>query len=409
MFVQTPEVAIRSFFGLCKGLVMRYSLVPLFASATAIFMGCGGTSDGTGGGGGRYADEAMWLCRPGIAEDQCALADLSITEIHADGSSAVADGPTVNPDAPFDCFVVYETVDMSMEPGNTLEPSATDEAVLEALYRNGVRLRGTCRMYAPLYRQMTLGTYYDDDPWEDTPYFEMAYGDIADAFDHYMRDHNQGRDIVLIGHSQGAHVLARLMEDEIDGDAALRGQLISALLIGPGERVYVPDGELVGGNFETIPLCSSANDTGCVIAFDSLPFVGASAEVAAASKQLPTGYTRACVNPASFDNQRAALAGAAFSRSSVWAPQALNDAPVTTEWVSYPEAFNALCAVFLWIGVADDSIAPFTPAELQVEHQQTLDAWVGEERSESPGLHWANFSFNALDLVRVVETQAAAR
>ena len=195
------------------------------------------------------------------------------------------------------------------------------------------------------------------------------------------------------------------MEDRFEAHETLEARLIKALLIGPGVRVYVPNGELVGGNFETIPLCSSADETGCVIAFDSLPFGAASASSDAEPKQLPSGYTRACVNPASFDNQRAPLAGAAFARSSIWSPQSLEDEPVATEWVSYPLAFNALCAGFLWIGVEADSVAPFTPAELQQEHAQTRNALAGEQLEGSPGLHWANFSFSAVDLVQVVETQ----
>ncbi|MBT8452448.1 MAG: DUF3089 domain-containing protein [Deltaproteobacteria bacterium] len=75
-------------------------------------------------------------------------------------------------------------------------------------------------MYAPLYRQMTLGTYYGDEPWEASPFFETAYEDIVDAFDHYMRNHNRGRDFVLIGHSQGAHLLTRLLEERFESDEA---------------------------------------------------------------------------------------------------------------------------------------------------------------------------------------------
>ena len=87
--------------------------------------GCGDGDGGTGGAGGsesRYAEENLWLCRPGISNDQCAAADLSTTEIQPDGSLVIADGPAMNREAPFDCFVVYETVDFSLEPGNAMDP-----------------------------------------------------------------------------------------------------------------------------------------------------------------------------------------------------------------------------------------------------------------------------------------------
>ena len=92
---------------------------------------------------------------------------------------------TLCPETRASCLwlLVYETVDFNLSPGNTVDPSPTDGAVLEALGRNGARFRGTCRIFAPLYRQMTLGTYYEDDAWEASPFFETAYEDIADAFE----------------------------------------------------------------------------------------------------------------------------------------------------------------------------------------------------------------------------------
>lgn len=69
---------------------MRAAIASFFIPIVVSSLGC---SDGTGGGASRYADESLWLCRPGIVRDQCALADLSTTEIRADGTVVVSDGP----------------------------------------------------------------------------------------------------------------------------------------------------------------------------------------------------------------------------------------------------------------------------------------------------------------------------
>jgi len=90
-----------------------------------------------------------------------------------------------------------------------------------------------------------------------------------------------------------------------------------------------------------------------------------------------------------------------FSRSSVWWPQQPGEenlpSEVTTEWVSYPRMFDAQCADsnFLRIGVANDDAAPFTPLELQQDHEVQF-LWAG--------LHFANFSLTSADLIRIVET-----
>ena len=70
--------------------------------------------------------------------------------------------------------------------------------------------------------------------------FQKAYDDVVEAFEYYMRVHNNGRDFVLIGHSQGSHMLKTLLQDRFDDDESLRAQLVSAVLMGPTGTVQVP-------------------------------------------------------------------------------------------------------------------------------------------------------------------------
>jgi hypothetical protein len=237
-----------------------------------------GGEGGSGGMGGArgvdpspYASKDLWLCRPDIENDHCDTADLSTTEIRPDGTMVTSE-VAPNPNAQVDCFYVYHTVNKSPEPGNTETLVPHPENVIRAVFRNGAHYRGVCRMFAPLYHQMSLITYTAFwSIWEDTEIFQKAYDDVIEAFEYYMRNHNNGRDFVLIGHSQGSHILTKMLEDTFDNDEALRGQLLSAVLMGPTNRLQVPEGELVGGSFTNIPLCTSASETGCVIAFDANP------------------------------------------------------------------------------------------------------------------------------------------
>ena len=82
-----------------------------------------------------------------------------------------------------------------------------------------------------------------------------------------MAHYNNGRPIVFIGHSQGTMMLTRLIAAEVDPNPSLRSQLVSALLI--GGNVKVPMGQDVGGDFQNIPACRSATQTGCVVAYSS--------------------------------------------------------------------------------------------------------------------------------------------
>ena len=368
--------------------------------------GAGGTG-GTGGGDvSAYAAEELWLCRPDLSSNQCALVDLDTTEVRVDGTLVEVSGPAMNPDAKVDCFYIYHTRNQSLTPGNTETLSPTDPELLAALSWTGSHFRGVCRVFAPLYHQMSIGTYFEFWPfWEDTEFFQRAYDDVVEAFEYYMRAHNDGRDFVLLGDSQGSHMLKRLLQDKFDNDEALRGQLLSALLIGPTGTVHVPNGEQVGGSFANIPLCTSATATGCVIAFDAIAAgVPGFPDTATLS---PPGMVRACVNPASFDSGPGTMAALSYPRSRRAFP--FPDT-VDTEWVSYPNIYESQCSEDGTRGYAleidlvsqDPREEPFTPQELQAAIPN-----VGGVRGTD--LHTSEAFIVMTDIVRIVEQQIASR
>ena len=77
----------------------------------------------------------------------------------------------------------------------------------------------------PLYRQITLPTFAHADA---DLHLEYAYRDVKAAWNEYMSSHNAGRDVVIMGHSQGTRMTSRLMSEVFDASASLREQLIRA-------------------------------------------------------------------------------------------------------------------------------------------------------------------------------------
>jgi hypothetical protein len=240
-----------------------------------------------------YTDPSNWLCRPG-RQDACTV-DLDASVIRADGS--ISRDP-FHPDAnaPIDCFYVYPTV--SKDPGVNATMKIEPEETL-AVQQQFARLGATCRLYAPVYRQHTLTALVADmtgHPMAEDDSGKIAYGDVLDAWKEYLAHDNHGRGVVLVGHSQGSGILSGLIAGEIDGKPAQK-QLVSAILMGGGFQV--PPGKDVGGSFKHIPLCRSAAQTGCVIAFES--FRAASpppADSLFGQGDKKAGTVAACVNPA---------------------------------------------------------------------------------------------------------------
>ena len=236
-----------------------------------------------------YRNDKMWLCRPDLAGDVC-HADATATELRADGSRAVL--PSSAAAAPkVDCFYVYPTVDLALVPDNHTDFEAL-EPVADATRSQAGPFRDVCALYVPLYRQITIGTYvFSAEAREKRS--EVAFSDVKDAFLHYMGQYNHGRKVVLLGHSQGADMVVRLLKALFEQDPVMLSLLLVAMPI--GGPVEVRKGRLVGGTFEAIPLCSHPDELGCVVAFQSRPAAG---RVGKPLFQPRPGNVTACVNPA---------------------------------------------------------------------------------------------------------------
>ncbi len=260
-----------------------------------------------------YAKDENWLCRPGGNGSRCKDPG-EATEIGADNALATVAAPA-KVSGKTDCFYVYPTIDV-LSPAGRVKDYANIEAIW-AMARTQAEVFGSlCSVYAPLYHQVTINTY--NDPMMRDTLLEEAYEEVADAFKHYLAQHNDGRDIILLGHSQGSHMLRRLLQREFEGaeHATLRKQLSLAILLGPLGDINVPKGELVGGTFKDIPICRTADERGCVVTYSSYPAnMPPNFTFGLAVGGIPDGREAPCTNPAGLVDGKATSAGAYFLAS----------------------------------------------------------------------------------------------
>ena len=66
----------------------------------------------------------------------------------------------------------------------------------------------------------------------------MAYNDIKQAFDTFLEKFNNGRPIIIAGHSQGAGHAKRLLQDFFD-NKPLQEKLVAAYLIGTKSQTRI--------------------------------------------------------------------------------------------------------------------------------------------------------------------------
>ena len=353
-----------------------------------------------------YADAKSWLCRPGLTSSACDI-DHTTTVIAANGKMT-RETWKANPSAPIDCFYVYPTV--STDPSDHSDMTA-DPAETNVVRQQAARFGSVCRVYAPLYRQVTLAGLRKAMAGDAIAALQtgVGYDDVRDAWKYYLEHENKGRGYVLVSHSQGSYVLMRLVREEIEGKPA-QAHMVSALLL--GATLPVAKGQDTGGVFKAIPLCHSATQVGCVINYSTFRSTVPPPANTLFGKVPDPNQEAACVNPAALAGGSGELhayldaSGKTITGTIKPKPWVTPEQPIDTPWVSVPGLLTARCtsndnAKFLEVTVhgdpadprVDDIVGDIGPAA------QPLANW---------GLHLIDVNLAMGNLVDIVGQQAKA-
>ena len=364
-------------------MAVRVPVQPRVLAAMSLVFGLGFAVDARAAAPVDYAQPSTWLCRPG-RQDVCAEPEVSTVIAPADGAMTRKTYAPA-PDPPIDCFYVYPTVSQEPTPNADMTPGpAETRAVTEQFARFGA----VCRTYAPVYRQTTVAAMRGDAKGADDA---IAYGDVLAAWRSYLEHDNKGRGVVLVGHSQGAFHLMRLIVEEIDGKPAQR-LLVSAVLL--GGNVEVAAGADSGGSFRHVPLCHTADQAGCVIAYSSFLASDPPGPDALFGKAERPGMTVACVNPA------ALLGQPALDAELLATPRV--KAVLGTPFVENPGLISGACATagdrtFLAVSVKPTGAGAATLGRAFEDLDKAGPGW---------GLHAIDVSLTLGDLIEVVGRQA---
>ena len=357
------------------------------AAATAILAAAGlllALSTGAG------AAQPVWLCKPGIAHNPCAPG-LKTTVVSPSGQTIGVRTVKAAKHPRFDCFYVYPTVS-DQQTGNAnfdVDPELRSIALYQA-----ARYSQLCRVFAPVYRQLTLVGILGQTPGDPA----LAYGDVLKAWKTYMRKYNHGRGVVLIGHSQGTFILRELIKQEIDPKRSQRRKLISALLL--GGNTAVATGSDVGGDFQHIRTCHTKKQIDCVIAFST--YNATPPDDSLFGRTTTLGQQVACTNPASLPGGPALLRSV-LPTEPFAPPTTIGVAtraigftvpPVSTPWIE-TVAYSGQCSSAGGANVLQVAPLPGAPTL----HPIPDPTW---------GLHLLDANIALGNLVSTIRTQAAA-
>jgi hypothetical protein len=309
--------------------------------------GCTSASRAAGGSAATSAQASgsLWLCQPGQVPDPCA-GNTAVSAVTATGAVAPAARPSSAAASKFACFYVNPTTSQAQtQAGNTgltVTPIARYIATEFAMPFSQV-----CDVWSPLYRSQTLPTVLkglagDEDLMRSTS--TIAYDSVLPAWQSFLA-HSGGKPIILIGDSQGAAILIHLISAQLDHQPTVLRRLLVAILV--GGNLQVPVGKTIGSTFTNVPLCTSAAETGCAIAFSSYaseppadsvfgrPGQGTSLQSQETAK---AGQQVACVNPAALGGGPGELDPYLLTASQITLKE-----HVSTPWVTFPGLYSVTC------------------------------------------------------------------
>ncbi len=285
-----------------------------------------------------------------------------------------------------DVFYIHPTGFLKRTNWNaSLEQEAdSDIPVSVMLAGQASAFNGCGRVYAPKYRQASILAFVLPllAPQRTDAYqaLDLAYEDVARAFDYFIGHYSQGRPFIIAGHSQGTQHALRLLAEKIDR-TPLYSRLIAAYTIGLGvpkdyfERV-----------FHDIVPCKSPTQTGCLITWDTsregswfhLPRVHRYPD----GWESACGKPRFCVNPltwtASEERAPASLHLGALMGKMV--PKEVNPDRCEFDGISHAHTWAQCHDGRLWI--AEQPKGPFYD-------------WFGVYHNYDINLFWMNLRENA--------------
>ncbi|MEM6963227.1 MAG: DUF3089 domain-containing protein [Bacteroidota bacterium] len=163
-----------------------------------------------------------------------------------------------------DVFFIHPTTyfgnsNWNMPLGHEVATRIVDEVIMPG--QTSV-FNSCCRIFAPRYRQATFYSFLEGGK-NGRKALELAYSDVARAFDYFIQNLNDGRPFFIASHSQGTVHATRLIEEKID-KTDLVDRMVAAYTIGFQFPKVKFENDL-----KNIKPSQSPTDTQCVVAFDT--------------------------------------------------------------------------------------------------------------------------------------------
>lgn len=202
----------------------------------------------TAGGAPDYDRQSSWVARPGA---------------QANVSQWLPPGLASEKIAGAAIFYIHPTTYLATDRWNApLDAGGETEFRTQLFVQSQASaFNDSGQIWAPRYRQAAYGAFLLNSK-DAQRALDLAYRDVAAAFDQFVDKAPSDAPIILAGHSQGALHLERLLREKVAGTAIAK-RLVAAYVVGWPISVTA-DLPTLG-----FPACTSTTQTGCILSWMS--------------------------------------------------------------------------------------------------------------------------------------------
>ena len=201
-----------------------------------------------------YTSSDAWIARPSMANDPSRW----YPELYSNGKDRYLGN--MPPPIKIAAFYIHPTTYLERNHWNAPidHPESRNRAEL-FVRTQASAFRDSAEVWAPRYRQAAYGAFLlkSEDAQKA---LDLAYSDVAAAFEEFLKQVPQSTPLIVAGHSQGSLHLMRLLGEN---KARLKGRLVAAYVVGWPISTTADLPEL------GFPPCSSTEQTGCILAWMS--------------------------------------------------------------------------------------------------------------------------------------------
>lgn len=226
-----------------------------------------------------YSNLSSWFIHPNLTDlsEKYSSKYATINSFNLDNKSV-------------DLFFVHRTTNYSKIKWNSNYPSTyTKESIMRKAILPIVNIfSDNCNIYTPVYQQCTLFSFFDNSQ-DCILALDIAYNDIKEAFLSFLtQNQKKNKPIVLVGHSQGACHISRLIKEFCEKDPSIYKRIMMVYLIGwPIENDY----------FNLLQPSKNPIDTGCFVSWCTFGIGGY-------PSYFKKSFEKAiCINPINWSNE----------------------------------------------------------------------------------------------------------